>query len=465
MILTSQLKEACGYDWLLARLEPASPFGRALARAPHWYGPGEETALEQELDRVSAALALPKDGRDRTFHILAEFHDIRGCLSRSAGSPMDEVELFEVKHFLLCLDRLVENAPQLEGLTIQPLDALLHLLDPSGRRLPPFSVETAFDPALAPVREQKRAMEQELRQAEGPAREALLARRQALVQEEDRLELSVRRRLTAALLAEKDVLLSAMDAIGQLDLVLAKARLAKKYGCVRPIVSGNAVVTLTDMVHPQVAARLEERGQSFTPVSVELERGSTVITGANMGGKSVSLKTVTLDLLLMHTGYFVFAQAMSAPLFHAVHLICTDEQSLDRGLSSFGAEVAALDRVLRQEKGRFFFLALDEFARGTNPREGAALARALTDRLNRPDLNCVAMLTTHYDGVSDGARRHYQVAGLKDVERGTLEDLPKLMDYRLLPAPPGAPCPRDALKVCRLLELEEELTEIFAKNI
>ena len=465
MNLTPKQKDACGYDWVMARLEPVSPFGRALARSPRWYGPGEEEELNRELDRISAALDLPAQLRDTSTHTLSSFHDIRGCLSRPNDSPMDDVELFEVKHFLLCLERLAAQAPGLDGLTISPLTALLDLLDPSGRRLPPFSVENAFAPALAPLREKKKAVELELRTARGEARDALLVRRQALVQEEDRLEFSVRRTLTAALLAEKESLLSAMDTVGRLDLVLAKAKLAQKYGCVRPTVTSDRVLSLTELVHPQVAARLEEQGLSFTPVSIDLERGSTVITGANMGGKSVSLKSVTLNLLLMQTGCFVFAQAMSSPLFHAVHLICTDEQSLDRGLSSFGAEVSALDRVLRQEQDRFFFLALDEFARGTNPREGAALAKALTQRLNQADLECIAMLTTHYDGVSDAARRHYRVAGLKEAPRGTLEDLPGLMDYRLVSAPPGAPCPRDALKVCRLLDLEEKLTELFSENI
>lgn len=465
MNLTPQLCETCGYSYVLSRLEPASPFGRALARAPRWYGPGEEVALYGEFSRISAALSLPPECRDAAVHILSEFHDIRPSLSRPEGSVMDEVELFEVKHFLLCLQRLSACAPALEGLSITPLPALLSLLDPSGRQLPTFSVENAYDASLAPLRAQKRAAEQALRQAEGGAREELLSRRQALVAEEDRLELAVRRRLTAALLAQRDALLAAMDDAGRLDLVLAKARLAEKYRCVRPDLSAAASVTCLDMTHPVAAARLEAQGLPFTPVSLTLDRGSTVITGANMGGKSVTLKAVTLNLLLLHTGYFVFARAMTAPLFHSVHLICADEQSLDRGLSSFGGEVAALDRVLRQEKDHFFFLAIDEFARGTNPREGAALARALTERLGREDLCCIALLTTHYDGVSDAAGRHYQVAGLKEAPRGGLADLPQMMDYRLLPAPPGAPCPRDALKVCRLLDLEEELVELFSENI
>ena len=114
-------------------------------------------------------------------------------------------------------------------------------------------------------------------------------------------------------------------------------------------------------------------------------------------------------------------------------------------------------------------MALDEFARGTNPREGAALARALVEYLGR--LNCVALLTTHYDGVSDAARRHYRVAGLGALDTAAirkdeapLDRLSRLMDYHLIESEPGEPCPRDALRDCRLLDLEPDLMEIFSKN-
>lgn len=467
MILSNLIRETSGYAWVLSRLEPVSPLGYARSRQPVWYGPGMEGELEAELERISAVSAWDGGLRDAISHSLSRFRDLRGSFRREKEAPMDTVELFEVKHFLLCLEQLkdvYEKAP-LEGISLPDLEDMLNLLDPEGRRLPVFSVEAAFEPSLERIRREKRAAEEALRGASEDGREALMARRRVLTAEEDRAELAARRRLTRALMAEKERFLAAMDAVGRLDLVLAKEKLARKMGCVRPCIAKEPVVRVTDMVFPRAAERLAEEGRTYTPVSLCLEAGSTVITGANMGGKSLSLKAVTLNLLLLHTGCFVFAGGMSAPLFDAVHLICTDEQSAQRGLSSFGAEVAALDKVLREGKGRFFFLALDEFARGTNPREGAALARALTQRLNGDDLGCVALLTTHYDGVSDAARRHYQVAGLRDVGGRGLEELSARMDYRLIPAPPGTPCPRDALKVCRMLELEEKLTQLFAENI
>ena len=263
-------------------------------------------------------------------------------------------------------------------------------------------------------------------------------------------------------------LLEDADTAGRLDFIIQKALFAVHYGGVRPEIT-ETELELTDMINPELCDLLEQKGRSFVPVSIRLEQGATVITGANMGGKSVSMKSLTLNLLLAQTGFFAFAKAFSAPLFDSVSLICTDRQSVEQGLSSFGAEVAALGDVLRQEKGKFFYVALDEFARGTNPREGAALARALVEYLGR--LNCVALLTTHYDGVSDAARRHYRVAGLGALDTAAirkdeapLDRLSRLMDYHLIESEPGEPCPRDALRVCRLLDLEPDLMEIFSKN-
>ena len=475
MKLTGQLKEDTGYSWVMGKMEPASPFGHALVRAARWYGPGDRAELEAEFTRIERLLDLLQGSApvlDSLTHILSEFHDIRNSLKRPTSAPMDEVELFEVKHFLIHLERLAEEYAKIDplpGLDIRPMTGALDLLDPSGRRLPAFSVENAFEPALERVRQEKALVENLLRQTEKKGKDDLMARRRELVTKEDRLELEARKRLTMALLRDKDVFLASMDAIGRLDLVLAKARLARRFYCCRPQVTAEAKVTAHDMVHPEVADHLKERGAEFTAVSIALERGATVITGANMGGKSVSMKSLTLNLLLMQTGFFAFAGRFTAPLFDSVTLICTDRQSVEQGLSSFGAEVAALGDVLREEKGKFFYVALDEFARGTNPREGAALARALVEYLGQ--LNCVALLTTHYDGVSDAARRHYRVAGLGALDTAAirkdehpLDRLSRLMDYHLIEAAPGEPCPRDALRVCRLLDLDPELMKIFSEN-
>ncbi len=449
MKLSAQLKQDSGYIWVMQALNTASPFGAQRVRDPEWYGPGQEQALTDELNRIETILHWDKNHTDDLTHILSQFRDIRATFVREYNAPMDLVELFEVKHFLLHLERLstVYTEAPLAGIVFETMTNLLDLLDPEGRRLPSFRIEEEHAPELGRIRTEKASVELLLRER---ADEALDAKRQELTKQEAMAELDARRRLTAALLREKDRFLAAMENLGRLDLLLAKAALAKKCGCTMPQ-AGDTEVRAIDMTHPQVAHYLEGK---YTPQSLALERGCAVITGANMGGKSVALKAITLNLLLMHTGFYVFAQEMVSPLFDRVDLIGADAQTVEGGLSSFAAEMKALDDVLRAGEGRCIFLSLDEFARGTNPAEGALLACALVNYLN--NMECVALMTTHYDAVAPAAKRHYQVAGL--------DESGKRMDHSLVLAPPDAPCPRDALKVCRLLNLKEDLMAVFEEN-
>lgn len=475
MELTRELQENSGLRWVLDQLTPMSPFGRAAARSLHWYGPGQEAELEQELDNVALALELlGADGGAALRGVkrcLPLFHDIRGSFDRDPGSPFDLVELFEIKHFLVLLEQLIqayEAIPPFGGLSFSPLRAQLELMDPEGRRLPAFTIANSYHEELGPLRAKKSALEKAIRAAGEEEKPALLERRRALAVQEDRLELEVRADLTSKLLAHREEFLSNMDTLGHLDLLLAKAGLARQYGCVRPALSRDGTVFLSGLCHPQVSRELAERDEEFTALDLELSGGCTVITGANMGGKTVSLRAVVLSLLLFQCGYFVFAQSARLPLFHQVALILADNGPGAGGLSSFGREVHLLDKLLRRSGEGRFFLALDEFARGTNPQEGAALARALVRYLG--GLDCVSVLTTHYDGVSDAAGAQYQVAGLVRELEGDEDDDPRRriarrMDYHLMRTPPGAPCPRDALRVCRLLNLAPELTELLQTDL
>lgn len=474
MELTHELKVNSGLQWVLTQLSPLSPFGKQSARALPWYIPGQEDALEAELNNI--ALALPVlEGQDRPLRELARclsrFNDVRGSLDRDLENPFDLVELFELKHFLVTLEQLEQvcrSLPAFAGVEFLPMEEALDLLDPDGRRLPAYSVPNSSHPELGPLREAKTALERTIRAASPEERPALLERRRALAVREEGLELEARRTLTHRLLVWRADFLTNMTAIGRLDLIFAKTRLARRYGCVRPELNRiDRSVTLRGLRHPEVAADLEERGETFTPVDLELGRGCTVITGANMGGKTVSLRAAALSQLLFQCGFFVFAAQARLPLFRRVDLILADSGPGSGGLSSFGREVWLLDRLLRAAGEGSFLLALDEFARGTNPQEGAALARALVRHLG--GLDCAALLTTHYDGVSDAATAHYQVAGLvreanDDVGDDPRERIARRMDYRLLPAPPGAPCPRDALRVCRLLDVDPALLALFSEE-
>ena len=80
-------------------------------------------------------------------------------------------------------------------------------------------------------------------------------------------------------------------------------------------------------------AALREKGREFTPVSIELVPGSTVITGANMGGKSVAVKTLALNAFLAMSGMPVFAREAKLPMLSDIHLLAEDmEDSKNAGV-------------------------------------------------------------------------------------------------------------------------------------
>ena len=302
-----------------------------------------------------------------------------------------------------------------------------------------------------------------------------MATRVRVAAAEDEEERAVRTALSEALRPFLPGILACMDAIAAFDFTLARARLARRYGGVMPELT-DGVIEMEEMQNPRIADALAERKRAFTPVSIAAGKGATVITGANMGGKSVALKTLALNAFALSAGILPFAKKARLPLFDGVHVVSEDLENVDRGLSSFGAEIVRFNEVMaecglgnagKKAEGLHMIL-LDEFARGTNPEEGAMIVRAVTRYLNRQD--AVTVLTTHYDGVAQEASAHYEVVGLRDMDTARVKGeiamaspeqgadvIAAHMNYGLYRVEREQGCPRDALNICRLLSLTDEI--------
>ena len=170
---------------------------------------------------------------------------------------------------------------------------------------------------------------------------------------------------------------------------------------------------------------------------------------------------------MVHAGLLPTAKAAELPLLDGLFIISEDLENIDSGLSSFGAEIVRFNAMLKERRG-LSLVMLDEFARGTNPEEGAMIVRGVVKYLDSlPDY---AVLTTHYDNVASHAGRHYQVKGLRamDIDKvkaqiASGEDgvaaIAACMDYGLFEVRGEADCPHDALNILRLLSLPEEILE------
>jgi DNA mismatch repair protein MutS2 len=206
--------------------------------------------------------------------------------------------------------------------------------------------------------------------------------------------------LTLRVAEDAENLNATSEAMAELDLALAKAKYAESLRAVEPVLSPFS--TKPAEGHPGsliqlIRARHPLLNQSTAvPINVELDAQTfaVVLTGPNTGGKTVSLKTVGLAVLMAQSGLQILAQSGSKlSLFKDVFADIGDEQSIEQSLSTFSGHITQLVKVLRHADHNSLVL-LDELGAGTDPQEGSALARAVLSYLIEKKITC--FVATHY---------------------------------------------------------------------
>jgi DNA mismatch repair protein MutS2 len=190
----------------------------------------------------------------------------------------------------------------------------------------------------------------------------------------------------------------AADAVAELDFINAKAVFHQKFNCVIPDI-GSQLLELIEARHPLLEENLRASGGSVVPVSFSLdeEKNTMVISGANAGGKTVVLKTAGLLSLMALSGVPVSAREARIPFYASVLADIGDHQSLAANLSTFTSHVANISRMIEICKAPALVL-LDEVGTGTDPEEGSALGVAVVDHF-RKACSAQVMATTHYSGL------------------------------------------------------------------
>jgi DNA mismatch repair protein MutS2 len=190
----------------------------------------------------------------------------------------------------------------------------------------------------------------------------------------------------------------AADAVAELDFINAKAVFHQKFNCVIPEIVPQ-VLEFTEARHPLLEENLRASGGSVVPVSFSLdeEKNTMVISGANAGGKTVVLKTAGLLSLMALSGVPIPARKAKIPFYASVLADIGDHQSLAANLSTFTSHVANISRMIETCKAPALVL-LDEVGTGTDPEEGSALGVAVVDHF-RKACSAQVMATTHYSGL------------------------------------------------------------------
>ncbi|HEY4668132.1 MAG TPA: endonuclease MutS2, partial [Anaerolineales bacterium] len=256
--------------------------------------------------------------------------------------------------------------------------------------------------------------------------------------------------LSAAIGAQRETIELAVESLAQLDLAFAKARFADDLNASEPVLNlpgGRASrLRLQSARHPL----LDPVTVVPMDLTLEPEVRAIVITGPNTGGKTVSLKTAGLLAAMAQCGLHIPAAAGSElEVFQGIYVDIGDEQSIEQSLSTFSSHISNIVRILRVADARSLVL-LDELGAGTDPGEGAALARALlVEFLGR---GCLTLVATHYPELKAFAHL------TEGVQNASVEfDLESLQPtYHLTVGLPGR---SNALAIAERLGLRKRIVE------
>ena len=533
-------EESLEIQYILNKINTLTPFGKMYKEKIRPFLPGEEEKLREELNKTEIYMEYAKERQftREISNIFYHIKDLRQSVKKAnADGILSEVELFELKQFLFLirdLDNLLNkyNIPLWGDMEIKPIEQLEKLLDPEDTGISTFYIYDSYSEELTKLRRDKREIEKNIKKEKKALKEniekelniklrpdntillsktdkelieklegdsrinyvsetymnikyglktsteiSLLERHLNILKDkEEREELKIKEKLSKEIGKHSKELFKNMASIGKIDLILAKAKLALEMKAIKPEILDEHYIKILEGRHPIVEENLKSKDLEFTPISIELSEGVSCITGANMGGKTVSLKLVGLLSAMAQYGLMVPADEMKLGLNKFIKTSIGDLQAIDKGLSTFGGEIKLISEAVEKsnEKG---LILIDELARGTNPEEGYAISKALVQYLK--DKKSITLITTHYDNIgnTEGVV-HLQVVGLSNIDFHKLEKelsedvedkidiINKYMDYRLkIIDDKKGETPREAINIARIMGLKPEILDFAEKNL
>lgn len=254
------------------------------------------------------------------------------------------------------------------------------------------------------------------------------------------------RRLSKEVGDQAEILLSDLDTMTQLDVAWAKGKwAARKDGCIPLIQTQDRSFLFEQARHPL----LDEKTVIANTYECKDDCRCVMLSGPNMGGKTVTLKTVGLFVLLAASGFPVLAHRAKLPVFTSWYFDIGDQQSIENNLSTFSSHIANISSIC-QQADEYSFVLLDEPGNGTDPAEGACLAQAILEYLI--DKGCTVLTSTHYQAVKTFAKTHPQIlVSSMEFDQETLKPT-----YRYLPGVSGASY---AFDVAKLYDLDASVLE------
>ena len=252
-------------------------------------------------------------------------------------------------------------------------------------------------------------------------------------------------------------MLDSYQFLAQIDLVQAKAQLARQMQAFEPQVQDHPYIDWIRAVHPLLARTLEKKGEKVRPLDIMLtpEKHILIISGPNAGGKSVCLKTTGLLQYMLQTGLSIPVDARSTcGVFNDIMIDIGDEQSMENDLSTYSSHLLNMKNMIRQASPHTLIL-IDEFGTGTEPQIGGAIAESVLGQFCRR--GAWAVITTHYQNLKHFADSHDGIVnGAMLYDRHEMRPL-----FQLAIGRPGSSF---AIEIARKTGLPEEVIH-EAENI
>jgi len=216
-----------------------------------------------------------------------------------------------------------------------------------------------------------------------------------LVNEQLEIE-RILRNFSSTIMGSADKISWSYQNIVDLDMIFAKAQLAREYKAVRPTLNNEGYVRIRAGRHPLIDSH------KVVPVSLQLEKDDKMllITGPNTGGKTVTLKLVGLFTIMAMSGLYVPAKQADISIFDGVYSDIGDEQSIQQSLSTFSSHIKNTIGILDIITPKSLVL-FDELGAGTDPGEGAALAVSIAEYLLK--VGCKSLITSHFNDLKEFA--------------------------------------------------------------
>lgn len=463
--LKDKIKEEPGFQYVVESMELMSAVGRRqLLNTPFI---SDRAAIESELNNLQRMLSLreqPQYHKDlvELRHMMMCLQDIQGTITHlHHRTILDEVELFEIKNFAhICLttNAVAARLDIVDMLEIPNLSAIFDLLDPDKTRIPNFYIYDSYHPDLGPIRKELKQIQLD------SATDTETQRYNELFDRQNALQNEVIVKLSNQLFDQADLIDLALQRMGYADILQAKAIQAQEWGLHRPTIVENGQSAYTNLFNPRLKNHNEEHHMRYQPIDIFLSSGLTLITGANMAGKTVVLKTLGVAQLMAQFCMFVPAQSAQVSLVDDVLFCIGDEQNEMNGLSSYASEIIKISHALEQTAKGHLLVLIDEPARTTNPIEGKAIVQAISELLN--NRKSISLITTHYSQLGLDCRKLRVKGFMESMVDSALTpmNINKYMDYSLV-EDSSEEVPHEALRIATILGCDSKMIELAQSKL